>query len=90
MRFEHDFEDEEGNEIPLTDITYEVIKTYVQPVDDELFGEPTTVFTHIVKIRPESFDLELAMMNMTKEDVEDAMRGEQSEYLGGTSNGESQ
>ena len=79
MRYEHEFEDEEGNEIPLTDITYEVIKTYVQPDSVGIYAstfshEEVIVFTHVVKIRPESLDLELAVMNMTKEEVEDHMR----------------
>lgn len=59
--YSHEFEDEHGNETELTDITYVVLATYVQPSPEV---ENEIVFTHIVKIRPESFDLELAMMRL--------------------------
>jgi hypothetical protein len=77
--YSHEFEDEEGNDTELTDITYVVLATYVQPDPED---EDAIVFTHVVRIRPESLDMELAMMNLTKEDVENAMNGVEAE--GGT------
>lgn len=55
---EHMFEDEDGNDIELTDITYEVIKTYVDQTPNAL------VFTHVVRIRPESIDLHMQAIKM--------------------------
>lgn len=67
MRYEHEFEDEKGNEIAeLTDITYQVLYTYVQPDSTGAyirFGvkEDVIVFTHIVRIRPEAIDMDLML-----------------------------
>jgi len=56
MKYRHEFEDEDGNDCDLTEITYEVLKTWVEP-DPEEAG--VIVFTHRVRIRPESFDLHM-------------------------------
>lgn len=59
MTVRHEFEDEYGNETELTEITYEVIKTYVQPDPVE---EGVIVFTHIIRIRPEALDMEMMFL----------------------------
>jgi hypothetical protein len=64
MKVEHLFEDDDGNDIDLMDITYEVLKTYVDLMPTAL------VFTHVVRIRPESIDLHMRLMGMTKKDFE--------------------
>jgi hypothetical protein len=67
MKYEHEFEDEDGNEIArLEEITYEVLKTYVEPEvqynvffgegDPRNMGDEVIVFTHVVRIRPEAID----------------------------------
>lgn len=57
------FEDEDGNEIhDLTEITYEVVNTWV----DVTRQEPDTItFTHRIKVHPESLDLYMELMNKT-------------------------
>lgn len=60
LQSEHTFEDEAGNEIALTDNTWEVIKTYVDPITfGEEHGIIGLVFTHVVKLRDNTLDLEL-------------------------------
>jgi hypothetical protein len=64
----HEFEDEEGDEIELTEITYEVLKTYVDidPISHEL------VFTHRVKISDGAMNIELWALGMhSQQDPED-------------------
>lgn len=70
------FEDMEGNEILLDrTTTYEVMQTLV-----DYDGNGQLVFTHRVRIEPHFFDVELAASQLTKEGVEEAMKGVEPEY----------
>lgn len=56
MLTEHNFEDEQGNEIPLLDTTYEIVRTYVDPVyltTNPKDGYVSLVFTYVVRLREE-------------------------------------
>lgn len=64
MDYRHTFEDEQGNECDLTDITYEVLKTYVEPAVEI---PNCIVFTHVIRIRPESLDLEMRIMELERQ-----------------------
>jgi hypothetical protein len=59
---EHEFENEEGNEVSLQEIefaaiTWEVLQTWVDVQRDPATYQLHVVFTHRIRIRPSSFGL---------------------------------
>ena len=64
ITYRHEFVNEDDVIVSLTDITYEVLQTFVDVEHEtDASGEEvintTIMFTHVVRVRPESIELNL-------------------------------